>query len=358
MARDDRTEKPTPKRKQEARKKGQVARSTDLSGAGVLAGGLIAVMLTAPAIVSRTGGAMTAFFALASHPHAVTSAAGLSGLFHTVLSVMLGTVAPVAGICVAACVLVNVAQLGGLRFHIGAVKPDFKKINPVSGFKNTFGSRIVFETGKNLVKVASVGVIIALALIPDLTHLGASVGTTPFALGHLLSAGVTGIAERAAAAYLLIGLVDFVYQRRKHVKSLRMTKQEVKEEFKQYNLPPEVRSALRRRQMQQARARMMAAVPQADVVVTNPTHFAVALMYNGEHPAPVVVAKGQDHVAFQIRKLAEEHDIPIVPDPPLARELHRVVEIGQMIPAELYAAVAQVLAFVYRLAARKKAGAL
>jgi len=130
----------------------------------------------------------------------------------------------------------------------------------------------------------------------------------------------------------------------------------VKDEHKQQSLPPEVKAALRRRQIQAARARMMAAVPQADVVVTNPTHFAVALRYDGMLPAPVVVAKGQDLVAAQIRRIAEENDVPVVPDPPLARELHRVVEIGQMIPAEMYAAVAQVLAFVYRLAGRRKVG--
>src|SRR5205085_11984771 len=144
---------------------------------------------------------------------------------------------------------------------------------------------------------------------------------------------------------------------RRHERMLRMSKQGVKEEAKQHSVPPEVRAALRRRQVQAARQRMMAAVPTADVVITNPTHFAVALSYDGSHPAPVVVAKGQDLVAKQIRRLAEENNIPIVPDPPLARTLHKSVEIGQMIPAELFAAVAQVLAFVYRMAGRRRAAA-
>jgi flagellar biosynthetic protein FlhB len=197
-----------------------------------------------------------------------------------------------------------------------------------------------------------------MALIPDLTHLGAGVGTTPGALGSLINDGIRGIAIRALAAYLLIGIVDFVWQRRRHEKSLMMSKQELREEHKSHALPPEVRSAIRRRQIQASRARMMAAVPKADVVVTNPTHFAVALQYDGEHPAPVVVAKGQDLVAAQIRRIASENNVPVVPDPPLARELHRSVEIGQMIPAELYAAVAQLLAFVYRMAARRKKAGL
>ena len=133
-----------------------------------------------------------------------------------------------------------------------------------------------------------------------------------------------------------------------------MTKQQVKDETRQYGVSAEVRAALRRRQMQLARSRMMAAVPDADVVVTNPTHYAVALRYDGTRTAPEVVAKGKDLVALQIRRIAEENDVPIVPDPPLARALHQSTEVGQMIPEEMYAAVARVLAFVYRLAGRRR----
>jgi len=265
-------------------------------------------------------------------------------------------VAPLAGMCAAAAFAVNVAQVS-FKPSWQAIKPTFGKINPLSGFKNLFGPRIFFEGAKALTKVTAVGVVVALALVPQLTNLGASVDTTPMALGKLLGSGVFAIAQHAAIAYLLIGIIDLIYQKRKMAKSLKMTKQEVKEEVKQQNAPPEVRQQLRKRQIQAARARMMAAIPQADVVVTNPTHFAVVLSYDGSHPAPVVVAKGQDLVAKQIRRIAEEHNVPIVPDPPLARSLHASVEIGQMIPAELYAAVAQVLAFVYRMAGRRKAAA-
>jgi flagellar biosynthesis protein FlhB len=194
-----------------------------------------------------------------------------------------------------------------------------------------------------------------MALLPELKHLGASVGTPPGALGQMMSSTAHGIAVRAAVAYLLIGLIDFVWQKRRHNQQLKMSKQEVKDEFKQHSLPPEVRSALRRRQLQAARARMMAAVPEADVVVTNPTHYAVALSYDGTRPAPTVVAKGQGYVALQIRRIAEENGVVIVEDPPLARGLHASVEVDQMIPEEMYAAVAQVLAYVYRTAGRRRA---
>jgi flagellar biosynthetic protein FlhB len=151
----------------------------------------------------------------------------------------------------------------------------------------------------------------------------------------------------------LIGIADFIYQRWRHEKSMRMDKQEVKEEQKSFTSPPEVRAAIRRRQMAAARARMMADVPDADVVVTNPTHYAVALVYDGTKPAPEVLAKGQDLVAAQIRKVAAENGVPVISDPPLARALHANVEVGRQVPEELFAAVAQLLAFVYRVAKRK-----
>jgi flagellar biosynthetic protein FlhB len=242
----------------------------------------------------------------------------------------------------------------GFRPSFGVLRPDFKRLNPVNGAKNLFGTRGLFETGKALLKIAVVGAVAVSALLPQLTSLGASVGTSPVALGRLMSSSAIGIAQRVAFAYVFIGVVDLIYQRKRLAKGLKMTKQEVKEEFKQQNGSPEVKGAIRRRQMQAARARMMAAVPQADVVVTNPTHYAVALSYDGTNPAPIVVAKGADHLAAQIRRIATENDVPIVPDPPLARSLHASVEVGQMIPSELYAAVAQVLAFVYRMASKKK----
>ena len=354
MPQDDKTEKATPKRRGEARKKGQVAKSPDLAGGAVVIAGLIALSWVAPAAITTIAGSMRDAFAHIAHSGDITTSAGLQNLLMTVLDTLARTVGPIAGVCVAVGVIANIAQVG-FRPSLTAIKPEFKRINPATGAKNLFGSRIIFELAKAIAKVTVVGVVAAMALIPEITNLGASVGTTPGALGKLMGASALAIAQRAAIAYLLIGVIDFIYQRRKHEKQLRMTKQEVKEEFKQHSLPPEVRSALRRRQMQIARARMMAAVPQADVVVTNPTHYAAALSYDGTKPAPVLVAKGQGYVALQIRKIAEENDVAIVPDPPLARALHASVEVGHMIPEDMYAAVAQVLAYVYRVAGRKKA---
>jgi flagellar biosynthesis protein FlhB len=353
MPQDDRTEKATPRHRKRAREKGQVARSPDLGGSVVLIGGLLAISVTGPRIVQA--GASTFREMLAEIPHSgeATSAAGLNGLLHSALSTILLTVGPIAGVCMLMGVVGGVAQVG-FRPSAQAIKPDFRRLNPVSGLRNLLGPNLVFEALKAVAKVGVVGAVAGLAILPGLTSLASVVGITPGALGLMFGSRALGIAQHAAFAYLGIGILDYAWRRRRHEHQLRMTKQQVKDEVRQYGVSNEVRAALRRRQMQAARARMMAAVPKADVVVTNPTHFAVALVYDGSRTAPEVVAKGKDLIAAQIRRVAEEHDVPIVSDPPLARALHQSTEIGQVIPEELYAAMARVLAFVYRLAGRRR----
>jgi len=348
----DKTEKATPKRREEARRRGQVAKSTDLNGAIVLIAGLLAISLLAPHTVAVASASLREGFANVAHPQELMSAAGLGALFSATAKSLLLGIAPIAGVCLVAGVLANVAQTRG-KPSPQALKPDPKRLNPLTGARNVFGTRMIFEAAKSLAKVGVVGAIVASALIPRLTQLSATVGSNPAALGAMLASMVFALAQRAAFAYLLIGAIDYGYQRWRHERSLRMSKQELREEMKQHSLPAEVKGAMRRRQLQAARARMMAAVPQADVVVVNPTHFAVALKYDGTRPAPECVAKGQDLIALQIRRLAEEHGVPVIEDRPLARSLHAGIEIGQLVPEELYQAVAQVLAYVYRVAKRR-----
>ena len=319
----------------------------------MLIAGLFGLSLLGPDIANAGAESFRQILAGIAHPAQATSAAGLEELLHETLQTMLVTVGPIAGICMATGLLAGVAQVG---FHPSpkALKPDFRRINPISGMRNLLGPNVIFEALKAVAKVSAVAGVAALALLPSMGDLASQVGITPAALGKIMGSKAMSIAQHAAFAYLAIGVIDLTWQRHRHSKQIRMTKQEVKDELRQYGVSAEVRSAQRRRQMQAARKRMMAAVPQADVVVTNPTHYAVALRYDGKHLAPEVVAKGQDLIAAQIRRIAEENDVPIVPDPPLARALHSSTEIGQVIPEELYAAVAQVLAFVYRLAARRR----
>jgi flagellar biosynthetic protein FlhB len=353
MPREDRTEKATPKHRKRAREQGQVARSSDLGGSVVLITGLLTISIVGPRIVDAGASTFRVMFGEISQSGGATSGAGLNSLMHTAMNAVLLGVAPIAGACFAAGLVAGVAQVG-FRPSPQALKPDFKRINPASGFKNIAGPNAVFEALKAIAKVAVVGAVAALALLPGLKGLAADVGISPLSLGELSGTSALAVAQHAAFAYLLVGVVDYAWKRHRHEKQLMMTKQEVKDEQRQYGVSAEVRTALRRRAMQAARARMMAAVPDADVVVTNPTHYAVALSYDGTRVAPVVVAKGKDLIAAQIKRVAEVHGIPVIADPPLARALHSSVEIGQVIPEELYAAVARVLAFVYRLAGRRR----
>jgi flagellar biosynthesis protein FlhB len=353
MAHDDRTEKPTPRHRARARRKGQIARSTDVGGSLVLVGGLLAVSLLGSTIVGSVAAAFRTIFAEIASPGRATTAAGLHTLMGVGLSTLELTVGPLAAICLGAGLLAGAGQVG-FRPTLRPLTMDFKRINPLSGVRNLFGPNALFETLKALLKIALVGAVAALAIVPGMSALAAQVGITPDALGVTMSSHGMAVAERATFAYLLIAALDYAWQYRRTERRLRMTKQELRDELRQHGLPVEVKAALRRRRALLARTRMMAAVPNADVVIANPTHYAVALRYDGSRTAPEVLAKGRDLIALQIRRIAQEHEVPVVHEPPLARALYSSCELGQLIPEELYAAVARVLAFVYRLARRRR----
>jgi flagellar biosynthetic protein FlhB len=266
---------------------------------------------------------------------------------------MVGIVAPVAITALAAGLIANVIQ-NRPAITTAAISPQWNRLDPRSGFKRLFGVRALFEGGKTIVKTSVVAVAAFVAIWPRLQNLGELAGAPPGEIMSRLASSVMTLALYVCVAFLLIGIIDFAWQRYQHEKSLRMTKEEVRQESRQSDLAPEVRSAIRRRQFARARQRMIADVATADVVVTNPTHFAVALRYDGSRPAPEMVAKGVDLVAAAIRKAAEDAEIPVLQNPPLARALYKEVEIGQMIPDSFFAAVAEVLAFVYRTAGRRR----
>jgi flagellar biosynthetic protein FlhB len=349
----DKTEKATPKKRDESRRKGQVARSMDLAGAVILFAALQVLGMVGPGIGARLQTLMEWALRLIAHPE-VVSQHGIGELLLHALKESGLALAPILAVVTVAAVVVNLLMVK-FKPSTQALKPQVQRINPISGAKNLFGPNGLVEGGKSILKVSAVGAIVAVALVPQLSTMGAMVGMEPAQLLGALATNVMAIAKRAAAAYFVIGILDMVWQKYRHEKSMKMDKQEVKDESKQQQVPAEVRSEIRRRQMAASRARMMAAVPDADVVVTNPTHYAVALKYDGSNPAPEVVAKGADLVALKIREIAKEHGVAIVPDPPLARSLHASVDVGQQIPEELFGAVAQVLAFVYRMAGKRAA---
>jgi flagellar biosynthetic protein FlhB len=348
---DDKTEKPTPKRRSEARKKGQVAKSQELTSAFVLIAGVGALAITGPSTFHKLQAVVSRGLTQAGDP-SLASAGGVGQVFRWIGSAFVSATAPVIIACVVAGILANVLQV---RFRVTpkAIKPNFKKINPAAGFKRVFGKDAIVEAIKAILKTVAVGGVGFLALWPLIPELAGFVGLPPARLLSTISGMSMAIAIKVIAAFFVIAAGDWVWQRRKHEKSLKMTRTEVKKEAKESDTPPEMKKAQARRRHEMLNRRLLTEVPTADVIVVNPTHFAVALRYDGRSSAPQLVAKGQDLMAAAIRKIAEEHDVPVLSNPPLARALYREVEIGHMIPEEFFAAVAEVLAFVYRTSGRR-----
>jgi len=350
---DNRTEKATPKRREEARKKGQMARSADLTAALVLLATIAALGITGPALLGHMTEIVRQGLMQAGNPK-LGSRGGLGELSGWAMRALLTTAAPIVIVAAAAATLGNVLQ-NRPRITSQALKPQWSRINPQQGFKRLVGTQALFTSLKTFAKAAIVALAAFVAIWPQLKALGGLTGAPPGAILITMAHDVFTLAIYVGGAFVLLGAIDFAWQRRQYEKQLRMTKEEIKQEGRQSDLAPEVRSAIRRRQFAQARKRMIADVATADVVVTNPTHFAVALRYDGTQPAPEVVAKGADLVAQAIREAAEAASVPVLENPPLARALYREVQIGQQIPESLFQAVAEVLAYVYRRAGRRRA---
>jgi flagellar biosynthetic protein FlhB len=331
--------------------KGQVARSMDLNGAVVLLAGLVMLSIIGPKVVGRMKDVVSSGLARTGQPE-LAERDGVGDLAGWVGSGIAGSIVPLLVVVGLAAIIVNVAQVR-LKLTPKAAAPKLSLLNPLPGVKRVFGPNGLFEGGKATVKIAIVSVVAFMAVGPAVPELAALVGLPVTELLPRIGSLTLGIAFRIAIAYLVVAIADYLWQRRRHERSLKMSKDEIRREARQHDVAPEVRGAIRRRQREQARKRMLAAVPTADVVVTNPTHFAVALRYDGTVPAPEVIAKGADLVAAAIRRAAEEAGVPILRNPSLARALYHEVELGRMVPEKLYAAVAEVLAFVYRTAGRK-----
>lgn len=341
------TEQPTPRRLQEARRRGQVARSKDLSAALILLAGVLAVYLLSPLALDKISRHMAWYFSNclnwqlpdSSRPYVLFGYIWDEGLLWMPLFLVL----------VLAAVAANVAQFGFLSAP-GVMVPKLERLNPLEGLKKIFSLRSLLELVKSILKIALVGLVtwqVAIHFVPSLLNLyfRPAAGELRVLLDVLIAVGAAG-----GATFLLLGAADYFYQRYDYYKSLRMTKQEVRDEYKQTEGDPLVKGWLKRRQREIAMNRIRSEVPRATVVVTNPVHYAVALRYQeGVDRAPVVVAKGAGDLAMQIKQIAGQHQVPVVEDPPLARQLYRQVEVGREIPVELYRAVAEVLALVYRL---------
>ena len=344
---DDRTEQPTEKRLREAREKGDVPRSRELGNVAVLGTAVVALMMTASSLGNAgqgwLRGALTVDPALLGHPdrlleHTARLAAGL------MLPVL-----PMLAAALLAC-LISPAVLGGLRFSGKSLQPDFKRLNPASGLARIYGKESFAELLRSLMRVALIlgvgGAMVYRAFHKLLAIPGMSLED---AVGIGLDTALWTLLAMVGSLGLLAA-IDVPWQHYRHRSKLKMTKQEIRDEFKEMEGNPEVKAKVRQIAQQMSQRRMMEAVPTADVVVTNPTHYAVALKYDaGNMRAPKVVAKGVDEMALAIRDVAGKHRIAVLEAPPLARALYRQAQVDQEIPVKLYAAVAQVLSYVFQL---------
>ena len=351
----ERTERATPKRLREARERGQVARSRELGSAALLTTGAATLLLAGGHMGERTAALMRD--ALSLRGAELGSPEALLARLADALAAGYLTAAPLLVVAVVAAVAATLA-VGGWVFSGQAVAFRPEKLDPVKGLKRIFSVQGLVELFKAVAKFALVLAVAVATLAWEAPEiLGLADEPLPAALAHAGRLFATTFLL-LAAALVLIAAADVPFQIWNHARQLRMTRQEVKDELKDTEGRPEVRSRIRQIQRQLAQQRMMAEVPKADVVVTNPTHYAVALRYEeGRRAAPVVVAKGADLVALRIRALAREAGVPVLELPPLARALYRSTDLGREIPAALYVAVAQVLAYVYQVRAARAAGA-
>lgn len=346
-SKDGKTEQPTPKKRADARKKGQVAKSTDLAPWMALLAGTYLLPFSVGASYEA---ANEAFVGLRRIGHEAEPAAAL-GILTSTLADGFVAIGPLLFATAVVTVLGLLGQVGVL-FSMHPLKPDFKKLNPIAGVKRLFSAKSAWETVKQVAKAAVIG-FLAWPYVQEMTFGLVENGRTP------LAAGAGQVADNMVAMIRLvswiivaIAVADYAFQKKQRIRDLRMTRQEVRDEVKNSDGDQLVKQRIRSMQMSMTRQRMMADVPTADVIITNPTHYAVAIRYDLERGgAPKVVAAGTEALAAKIRETAVEARVPIVEAPPLARALWRVCEVGDEIPAALYEAVAKVLVFVRRLRA-------
>jgi flagellar biosynthetic protein FlhB len=348
----EKTEEPTAKKLDDAKKKGQIARSKDLGTMFVLVGSAVALMIVGSALVESLSNIMKRLFTLSRE-----ESLDMNALFGVLQGTLTDIISPLMWIFVIIifAAFVGNTMLGGMSFSAEAMAPKLNRMSPIEGFKRMFGVKALVEFIKSLLKFFVV-FIVAYILLAGLFDeiLGLSLEATPINFEHATSM-LLWMFLALALSIGIIAAIDAPYQVWEHNRQLKMTKQEVKDEFKNTEGSPEIKGRIRRAQYEMSQRRMMQDVPDSDVVITNPTHYAVAIKYDAAAGgAPTLVAKGIDEMAIHIRTIAKEHNVEILQSPALARSLYYTAEVNKNIPEELFAAVAQVLAFIYQLNEHKK----
>ncbi len=356
----EKTEEPTQKKLQDARNEGQVSKSTELCNA---------VALLAVFAVIRSWGGMLAnrfmemftwiygdFKGFDLMEGGNVSLKGFTRLMNTVIIQMVLMLIPIFAVGFAISTIINIVQV---KWKVTGkpLKPKLSKLSPINGVKRLFSVEKLIELAKSVARITLIAYIAWTQLRDKVGIIYLLYDYDIWGAVSIVSSLVVDLGLRISAAYLVLGLIDLLYQKRKFHKDMMMTKQEIKDEYKNTEGDPQIKGKIRQKMAEASRRRMMQAVPQADVVITNPTHFAVALKYDADvADAPIVTAKGADLVARRIKEIAKENDVQIVENKPLARMLYHNVEVGAMVPPELYQAVAEVLAFVYNIKKQGKAG--
>ncbi|HET7522162.1 MAG TPA: flagellar biosynthesis protein FlhB [Bacillales bacterium] len=343
----EKTEKATPKKRQDSRQKGQVAKSADVNTALILLFMFLFLLFFGSSFIQKL---------LHIFQHTFTEYALMELTEESVEMLFVGLViqaakaaGPILAVAFIAAVASNYLQIGFL-FSPEAVQFKPERINPLQGFKRIYSMRAIVEMVKSVLKIACIALVAFFFLWWRKDHLLSLGQLDPASAAAVLGRLIIETGLATSVVLIFISILDFVYQRYDHEKNLRMSKQEVKDEHKKTEGNPEIKSKIKEKQRQMATRRMMQEVPDADVVITNPTHYAVALKYDGDHmEAPVVTAKGAGYIAARIKEIARKHNVITLENRPLARSLYEQGEIGQAIPEAFFKAVAEILAYVYRL---------
>ena len=348
----EKTEAPTQRRRDDARKKGQVGKSQELVSIGVLLVTIIGFRVLGPGLWDGMANLLREDLTRPASRGDLTPHAAM-GMWRDATGAMFTTFAPMIALVALAGVVLNLGQTG-LMLNASGIKPKFSAINPAAGVKRVLSTEGFVGLLKALAKMGVVAIVVTMTMrsqMAEITLLGQQ--DTATAAAHM-AALAFDISLRSVVVLFVLALLDFAWQRRRFLSQLRMTKQEVRQEVRESDGDPQIKAAIRRRR-QQMMNRMISAVPTADVVITNPTHYAVAIKYDPVGmQAPMVVAKGERLLAQRIKEIARKNGVPVVEEPPLARALYKAVPVGQHIPAQLFHAVAEVLAWVYAL--RSKVG--
>lgn len=350
---EERTETPSDKKRQDAREKGTVAKSTEVNSVLVLLSAVIMLKITGSWMQGQLGFLLERFIIHSSRLE--MSVNELVYISKEASLIFFKCIMPVAGVILLIGVIANVVQIGFL-FTLKPIMPNFEKINPISGFKRLFSMRSVVELIKNLLKLSIISLVAWVTIKAAFEEMVVLSDSSVMLIWGFILTTSFDVIIRISVILIVIAALDYAWQRYEHEKQLKMSKQEVKEERKQMDGDPLVKSRIRSLQREMARRRMMEQVPKATVVVTNPTYIAIAIRYEPlENDTPVVVAKGKRLVAAKIKKTAIDNNIPIVEDKPLARAMYDKVTEGSPIPIEFFTAIAEILAYVLKLKNRSAA---